>query len=268
MAQNTELTPDSIVIYHIEGRRSLRVVWLCEELELPYRLVFKEGDIMGSMVQIRSVFPAMPMSPVVSLNNQFLVESGAILEILAARYGHGRMAPAVDSNDYPAYVQWMHFAEATLMSRIATNCFISLATRIPANALPPGYRAGIDPKDAVMMVGPEQCFRFANEFLAKHQYFGGGNFSAADIMMHYSLRGAKLMLGIDTSEYPNIHQWRQKIEARPSFTRAVNAACPGGMNEYLLPEGHPLPFKPVKPLGVFGKLVAGILLRLGKKPGS
>ena len=254
-------TPE-IVIYHVEGRRSLRVVWTCEELELPYKLVFKQGDILGSLVQIRNAHPSMPITPVVAIDGVHMVESGAIIEALATRYGNGRMVPDVHGPDYLHYLQWLHFAEATLMSRLAQNRFISIATRIPVNALPPGYRNGKDAKDAIMMVGPEQSFQYADEFLAEKPFFGGADFSVADVAMHYALRGAKLMVGIDTSEYPNVQRWRERVEARPSFPRAVKAACPTGMNEYLLPEGHPLPFKPVGPLGFGGRLTAKVLSKL------
>src|SRR3984957_11594744 len=71
-----------LTIYHIEGRRSERVVWLCEELGLPYKLEFKRGDVAGSMQTIREVSPLMPVAPTVKYNGKVLVESGAILEYL------------------------------------------------------------------------------------------------------------------------------------------------------------------------------------------
>ena len=74
-----------IVIYHLEGRRSERVVWLMEELSLPYRLEFKRGDLAGSMAQIRALSPIVPMAPTVKYGDQVLVESGAILELILER---------------------------------------------------------------------------------------------------------------------------------------------------------------------------------------
>src|SRR3984957_14188737 len=101
----------NLTIYHAEGRRSERIVWLCEELGIPYSLKFKRGDLAGTLDDIRAVCPLMPVAPVIKLDDQVIVESGAILELILARYGKGRLAPTVDSRDYPYYLQWLHFAE-------------------------------------------------------------------------------------------------------------------------------------------------------------
>ena len=202
---DTNSAPE-IVIHHIEGRRSLRVIWACEELQLPYRLVFEKGNVLGSLASIREAFPSMPVAPVVCIDGRFMVESGAIIEALAARYGNGRLAPTVDSPDYLHHLQWLHFAESSLMARAAQNMMLSMITRIPVNAFPPGYRSGIDAKDAPKAVGTDQCFDFTNEFLAEKRYFSGVEFGVSDISMHFAIRLSKA-LGIETSDYPNIHRW-------------------------------------------------------------
>jgi hypothetical protein len=90
-----------LTIYHIEGRRSERIVWLCEELGLSYKLEFKRGDVPGSMQAIRQVSPLMPVAPTVRYGDQVIVESAGIIEMLLARHGAGRLRPAVDSPDFP-----------------------------------------------------------------------------------------------------------------------------------------------------------------------
>ena len=136
------LTPDKpIEIFHIEGRRSVRVVWLCEELDFPYVLTFKQGDIFGSMLTIRQNYPIMPIVPVVRIGDDFIVESGAILEILLDRYGNGQLKPSVESRDYLLHTQWMHFAEGTAATRISMWRFIATAIGQDMDAMPPGYRA-------------------------------------------------------------------------------------------------------------------------------
>jgi glutathione S-transferase len=231
-----------VSIHHIEGRRSFRVIWLCEELDIPYRLVYARGDLLASMVAIRRVHPLMPTVPVLDDGGELMMESGAVVEVLTARYGKGRLAPAVESADYPAHVQWMHFAEGTFMARLTSERFISMATGTPLSVMPKGYSAGVDPPDAMKMVGSDQIFRFVEDFLSKHAYFGGAQFSAADIMMHFSLRVAKLLVGIETSSYARIAAWQAIVENRPAYARAVAAALPDGMNDYMLPVGQPLPF--------------------------
>ena len=243
MAGTAKPQSDRITIYHIEGRRSFRVVWLCEELAIPYDLVFKPGDVLGSMVQLRRDYPLMPMAPTIVMRVEFMVESGAILDVLLARYGKGRLVPPVESSDYPKHAQWMHFAEATAMCRMATDRFVALAIGVEVNALPVGYRLG-EPIDKPALVGTRGIFDYIEDYLSRSPYFGGAEFTAADIMMHYAVRGAKLLVWIDAADYPNVAQWKRRVEARSAFERATKAALPGGADEFGLPVGLPLPFSP------------------------
>jgi glutathione S-transferase len=243
MAGTDNAQTDRVTIYHIEGRRSFRVIWLCEELGIPYDLVFKRGDVLGSMVQLRKEYPLMPMAPTIRLRGEFMVESGAILDVLVARYGRGQLVPPVESSDYLKHAQWMHFAEATAMSRMATDRFVALATGVEVTALPDGYRLG-EPIDKLALVGSRGIFDYIEDYLSKNPYFGGAAFTAADIMMHYAVRGAKLLVWIDAADYPNVAQWKRKVEARPAFERATQTALPGGADEFGLPVGFPLPFSP------------------------
>ena len=84
-----------ITIYHLEGRRSERIVWLMEELGFPYALKFKRGDLAGSMALIREFSPVVPMAPTVKYGDQVLVESGAIIELILSRHAPGRLRPAL-----------------------------------------------------------------------------------------------------------------------------------------------------------------------------
>lgn len=253
MSDPNDSKTEPLIIYHIEGRRSFRVIWLCEELGVPYRLIFSPGDIFGSMSMLRKDHPLMPIAPTVRHRGEFIVESGAILDVLAARYGKGDLVPDVESADYPRHAQWMHFAEATLMSRVGTARFLSLALNVGVDTLPAGYRAGspqtmpekLGPLTFFeLTVGPLGIFDYIEDYLARYPYFGGTAFTAADIMMHYAVRGTKLMAWIDPDDYPHIRGWRRKVEARPAFARATEAATPSGADEYGLPEGQPLPFPP------------------------
>ncbi|HKT74658.1 MAG TPA: glutathione S-transferase family protein [Steroidobacteraceae bacterium] len=237
---------ERLTIYHIEGRRSFRVIWLCEELSIPYELVFKRGDILGSLVTIREVHPLMPVSPTVRLDGELFVESGAIVEVLQARYGKGRLAPSVDSADYPFHVQWMHFAEGSAMARFVTTFTVAQAMGVTVDKLPSGYRAGGNITEMIT-VGALGIFDYMEDFLSKHAYFGGAQFTTADIMMHYSIRGAKLAVWVDSSDFPRIAAWRANVESRPAFKRATAAATPGGADEYGMPADVPFPPSVVRP---------------------
>lgn len=214
--QQTAVAP--LTIYHIEGRRSERIVWLCEELGRPYQLEYKRGDIAGSMQAIRGVSPLMAVAPTVRYGDQVMVESGAIIELLLAREGNGRLQPAVDSPDYPYYLQWMHFAEGSFASRAIADYRVVM---IQGRQQPTAGRP--------RLVDAEGVVKFAEDFLGKHPWFGGSEFSAADIMMLFPVNFAGNLNIVDLEQFPNIVAWRKKVEARPAYLRMLKAARPDGL---------------------------------------
>ncbi|ODT86730.1 glutathione binding-like protein [Phenylobacterium sp. SCN 70-31] len=223
-----------IVIYHLEGRRSERVVWLMEELGFPYRLEFKRGDLQGSMDLIREFSPIVPMAPTVKYGDQILVESGAILELIVNRHAPGRLQPGLSSRDYPHYLMWMHFAEGSLASRLFSD-----------------YRAWMarPPKERSRMVDSEAVVEFAEAFLREHPWFGGAAFSAADIMMHFPLRVATDLNLVDRAQFPKVAEWKARVEARPAYRRMLAKARPDGMIGSLppLPQHAPSGPRPAQP---------------------
>ena len=116
-----------LTIYHTEGRRSERIVWFCEEIGLPYKLMFKSGDLYASAEMAHKINPLMTMFPTVVYNGQVLVESAAILQLLQERYAHGKLAPSPDSPDYVKYLQWLHFAEGSAAPRFITEFLLQHA---------------------------------------------------------------------------------------------------------------------------------------------
>lgn len=211
----TQTATPSIVIYHAEGRRSERVVWLCEELGLPYELKFRRGDVAGSFADIQAVNPGMRVAPTVFYNGELLVESGAILEFLLDRHGGGRLVPDVNSPDYATHLRFMHYAEGTLASDAVADYRVARATD------------GKAPRGPNETDG-QRAMRFAEDHLAKHPYFGGSGFTAADIMMVFPISYAIRMNVADPAKYPNIAAWQAKVEARPAFQRMLAKARPDG----------------------------------------
>ena len=203
-----------IVIYHAEGRRSERVVWLCEELGLAYDLKYRRGDVAGSFADIRAVNPGMAVAPSVLYDGQMLVESGAILQLILDRAGPGDLVPPVRSPDYATHLKFMHFAEGTLAADVIADYRTARATdgKAPRGAETHGQRA----------------MRFAEEHLARQPWFGGSRFSAADIMMVFPVSYAIRMNVADPVDYPNIAAWLQRVESRPAFQRMLAAARPDG----------------------------------------
>ena len=236
--------PGILEIHHIEGARSFRVAWLCEEIGLPYRLLFETGDMLASVVRIREEFPLMPMAPVLYIKGQPMVESGAMLEVLTTRYGPELM-PDIHSPDYLRHEQWLHFAEGSMMSRIVSQRLVSFASGVDVDKLPRGYVAG-ESSTNFESIGPYAIFAFLDDYLARFPYFGGANFSSADIMMHFAVRSAYRVVWIDYEDYANISRWKALIEQRPAFVRATEACVPGGTGKDGMAIGaqHPFTLRP------------------------
>ena len=203
-----------ITIYHLEGRRSERIVWLMEELNAPYKLVYKRGDLGGSMALIRAINPDVPMAPTVTIGNQILVESGAIIEVLLNRYAPDKLQPTIDTADYANHLMWLHFAEGSLAARLFSD-----------------YRAWRKdpPTKRSRLVDSEATVQYAENYLAKHPWFGGAEFSSADIMMMFPLNVATGLNIVDEAQFPNVAAWKKKASARPAYQRMLAAARPDGM---------------------------------------
>jgi glutathione S-transferase len=203
-----------IAIYHLENRRSERIVWLMEELGLPYKLVFTRGNLAASMAEIRKVNPGMPVAPTVTIGNEVLTESGAIIEVILNRYAPGKLTPPLASTDYGQHMIWMHHAEGSLAGRVIAD-----------------YRVWMiaPPKQRSPLVDSEAEYQFAEDYLAKHPWFGGAEFTAADIMMVFPLNFGMALNVVDKTKFPNINAWKAKIEARPAYQRMLAKARPDGM---------------------------------------
>jgi len=210
----------ALTIYHLEGRRSERIVWLMEELELPYSLEYVRGDLRASMAKVHALGHEMPMVPTVVLGDQILVESGAIIETILTRYAPGQLAPSLDSPNYPEHLMWKHYAEGSLAARLFSD-YRAWRTN------PPTVRSRLVDSEAVV--------QFAENYLAKHPWFGGPEFSAADIMMMFPLNVATALNLVDVEQFPNVAAWKLKIEARPAYVRMLAAARPDGMIGNLQP---------------------------------
>lgn len=215
-----------IVIYHLEGRRSERIVWLMEELGFPYDLQFKRGDLAGSMALIRAFSPVVPMAPTVKYGDQVVVESGAIIELILNRHAGGRLQPALESRDYPDHLMWMHYAEGSLAAKLFSD-YRAWRTSPPAARSP--------------LVDSEATVQFAEDFLGKHPWFGGADFSGADIMMMFPLNVATALNIVDAAQFPKVAEWKTRIEARPAYKRMLAKARPDGMigNLPVLPKHAP-----------------------------
>ena len=156
----------------------------------------------------------MPVAPTIKYGDQVIVESGGIIQMLLARHGGGKLQPAVTSRDFPYHLQWMHYAEGSFASRVIADYRVEM------------IRPSTTPS---RLVDAEDTVRFAEDYLTRHPYFGGAEFSAADIMMLFPLNFATSTKVIDIAKFPRLAAWRTRMEARPAYKRMLAAARPDGM---------------------------------------
>ena len=199
-----------IKLYHAQFTRSIRILWLLEELGIPYELAtveFKPPRHSFEQDTPTGKFPAIEDDGLV------LSESGAILEYLIEKYGKGRLAPAVGSPGRGPYLQWVHFAEATAFPPIGDiarhTMFLAEAESIPQVAADARVRA----KNALDVL---------ERGLADKEYLVGKELSGADIMMGYFLMAAR-MVGAIAAEHPRISAYWERLVARPGFQKALSA---------------------------------------------
>ena len=191
--------------------RAGRILWLLEELQLPYELnamAFHPKDLKSD--EHRGRHP-LGRIPVLDDGDVSIYESGAIVQYLLAKYGEGRFAPSHDDPDFAAYLQWFHYSEGMIMPPINT---LTVETIL----LPPERRTEVNVKRATKLLG--QMLVPVNEAL-EHQDYLAGNFSAADIMTGSGVISAQ-GIGIDFSQLPNLSAYADRLRARPAYQAAVS----------------------------------------------
>ncbi len=200
-------------IYHAPNTRSVRIVWLLEELGLPYEIEsFRLGDARMRSPEYLKINP-MGRVPTLEDGAVRLSESGAIVEYVLARHGKGRLVPEVSSPEFPRYLQWLHYAEGMIMPPV--NIIV-----VETILLPKERRNQVNVDRAVKllsrMLGAVDAGLEGREFMA-------GAFSGADIMTGHACTVAQ-RLGADVSDKPNVAAYIARLNARPAMQRAWAAA--------------------------------------------
>jgi glutathione S-transferase len=196
-------------IYHASGSRSVRIIWLFEELGLPYEVVqFKLGSAEMRSSKYLKVHP-MGRVPALEDGDQTIFESGAIVQYVLAKYGNGALVPEVTSPDFATYLQWLHYAEGMLMPPVNTivveTVFLSEERRNQVN---------ID--RATKLLG--RMLVAVDGHLEGRDYLAG-DFSGADIMTGHAC-SVSARLGADISGLPNVTAYVERLESRPALVAA------------------------------------------------
>lgn len=212
-----------ITVHHLNNSRSQRILWLLEELGVPYDIKRYQRDqkTMLAPPELRAVHP-LGKSPFVTDGELTLAESGAIIEYLADRYGEGRLIPAHGTPSRLRCNYWLHYAEGSAMPPLLLKLVFRRVETAPAPFFVRPVAKGIAGKVQQSFVDPQITLHlsYMEGELAKAEWFGGTDFGASDIAMSFPLEAAAARAGLD-DRYPRLQTFLQHIHARPAYQRAL-----------------------------------------------
>lgn len=221
-----------ITVHHLNNSRSQRVLWLLEELELPYEIVHYQRDpkTMLAPPTLRAVHP-LGKSPVVTTDEGLtLAESGAVVETLIERYGNGRLAPAAGTPEALRYRYWLHYAEGSAMPPLLLKLVFDQIekAKMPFFAKPIAKAIAGKAKAAFITPNIKSHLDFMEGELGKSKWFAGNAFSGADIQMSFPVEAAVARGGLDATR-PKLMAYLERIRARPAYMRALERGGPYGL---------------------------------------
>lgn len=222
----------TLTVHHLNNSRSQRVLWLLEELGLPYDIQHYARDphTMLAPPELRKVHP-LGKSPVVTTDDGLtLAESGAIIETLIERYGQGRLAPAAGTPEAIRYRYWLHFAEGSAMSPLLMKLVFDKieGSKMPFFAKPIAKMIAGKAKSSFVMPNINAQLDFVEGELGKSRWFAGEEFSGADIQMSFPMEAAQARGGLDKSR-PKLMAYLERIHARPAYKKALERGGPYGL---------------------------------------
>jgi glutathione S-transferase len=217
-----------ITVHHLNNSRSQRVLWLLEELGVPYVVKQYERDAKTMLAppSLKKVHP-LGKSPVITDGEFTIAESGAIIEYLQEKYGQGRLAPPVSAPAHRRYVYWLHYAEGSLMPLLVMKLVFSRLKTVKAPFFVKPVIKAIVGKVNATFLDPQLRLHlgFLEGELTKSAWFAGEEFSAADVQMSFPVEAAAARSGFG-SDFPRLSAWLERIQARPAYQRALEKGGP------------------------------------------
>ncbi len=215
-----------LTVHHLNNSRSQRVLWLLEELGVPYEVKrYQRQPNMLAPKELRAIHP-LGKSPVITDNDKTIAESGAIVEYLVKAYGAGRLIPPDDTPERLRYTYWLHYAEGSAMTPLLLKLIFGLLPKRAPWLMRPVVNA-VSSKALATLVTPQlkQHMAFWESELGKSEWFAGREFTAADIQMSFALEAAAARGGLENG-HPKAMAWLAKIHARPAYQRALDVGGP------------------------------------------
>lgn len=212
-----------ITVHHLNNSRSQRVLWLLEELQLPYELRRYERDrkTMLAPPELKEVHP-LGKSPVITDEGVTVAESGAIVEYVLEQHGQGRLIPAAGTPERRRFTYWLHYAEGSAMPPLLMKLVFDRLETAPMPFFVKPIARGIAAKVKGQFIGPQikQHLDYMEGELSQQPWFAGEDFSAADIQMSFPLEAAAARGGLDASR-PKLMGFLERIHDRPAYQRAL-----------------------------------------------
>ena len=217
-----------LVVHHLNNSRSQRVLWLLEELGVPYEVKRYERDAK-SMLAPPSLLAIHPLgkSPVIVDGDVTVAESGAIIEYLVGHYGNGRLIPAANTPARLRYTYWLHYAEGSLQPLLLMKLFFGRIEKGPMPFFAKPIAKGIVRRVMDSFISPnlERNFDYLEGELGRSTWFAGTEFTAADIQMSFPLEAAAARGGLEVG-HPKAMAFVERIQARPAYVRALEKGGP------------------------------------------
>lgn len=205
-----------LTIHHLGKSQSERILWLCEELGVPYEMKRHDRDPVTNLSPpaLKALHP-LGAAPVITEGDLVLAESGAIMEYIIAKHGGGRLALGPTHPDFTQYLYWFHFANSNLQPIMGRNMFMRRLALAPDN---PTLVATIGRLD--------RALDLVESRLGEADYLAGHEFTAADIMIVFTLTTMRIFLPLDLGPYPHIRAYLRRIGEREAYQRAMRKGDP------------------------------------------
>ena len=221
-----------ITVHHLENSRSQRVLWLLEELGLPYEVkrYARNRKTMLAPPELKQVH-ALGKSPVITEHTTdgdiTVAESGAIIEHLLDSHDNGQLRPAAGTPERRQFSYWLHFAEGSAMPYLVMKLVFDQVRKAPVPFFIKPVVKGVADKvtQSFLMPNISQQLAFIEGTLAQQPWFAGPEFTAADVQMSYPMEAAAERVGLGDG-HPHIAAWLKRIHERPAYQRALARGGP------------------------------------------
>ncbi|MCG2629615.1 glutathione S-transferase family protein [Bradyrhizobium sp. WYCCWR 13023] len=206
-----------LTVYHLGKSQSERIVWLCEELGIPYELkrYARDSVTMLAPPDYKALHP-IGAAPVIADGDLVLAESGAIVDYIIAKYGNRRLVLRTDDPDFAQFLYWFHFANGTLQAGMGRLMLLNRLKLTDDNPLLVAIRARVD-----------RAFDLVDARVRDAEYLAGSAFTTADIMTVFTLTTMRYFQPYDLQRCPNVVKYLGRVSARPAYRRAMEKGDPG-----------------------------------------